>query len=128
MVTDANRRLRDWRQAVTFALQAWQGGVLEGPLELRLSFVLTRPKSAPKSAYWVAKRPDLVKLARAVEDACRGVVMRDDAQVASLRAEKRYALPGEPTGVVIEAVPLQSPARASHSRSRVRSSRQRRQP
>jgi len=46
-----------------------------------------------------ASRPDLTKLIRSVEDALTGILWRDDAQVISQVALKRYAMPDETPGV-----------------------------
>jgi crossover junction endodeoxyribonuclease RusA len=73
-----------------------------GPVVLRLSFVLPRPKSAPKARVLPAtKRPDCDKLARACFDAMSGVCYLDDAQVVDFRASKQVALYGDGPGCYI---------------------------
>jgi Holliday junction resolvase RusA-like endonuclease len=47
-------------------------------------------KSAPA---FVTTRPDALKLARAVEDACSKILYRDDSQIVSENISKHY---GEP--------------------------------
>lgn len=109
------------RESNAHALHAWralvraracaelgrQGGgaplplVPEGPVSLRVTFTLRRPKShwgtgrnagqlkasAPK---YHDHQPDADKLARAVLDALTGVAYRDDGQVAALSVVKLW--------------------------------------
>ena len=99
-------------------LQEWA----DAPVYLRLEFVLPRPKyhymrgkrgavrierSAcvpltpwAKDAFPVG-RPDVLKLARAVEDALTGILWSDDAQIVEEVLIKRY---GERPGVWVEVV------------------------
>ena len=78
--------------------------VKTGPLELRVTFVFTRPKGhygsgrnegrlKPSAPLYVRTRPDVDKLVRAVADAITGIVCRDDSQLVIVHAEKHY---GEP--------------------------------
>jgi crossover junction endodeoxyribonuclease RusA len=64
---------------------------LEGPLMLSATFVLPRPKSAPKRRVWPELGKDLDKLCRALDDALTqcGAWM-DDSQVVEIVAGKRY--------------------------------------
>lgn len=102
-VTHDNKRSRPWMAAVASAARdAYQGELLRGPLELGVTFSFARPKghmrtgsragevrdSAPE---YPAVKPDLSKLVRAVEDALRGVIFNDDAQIVDLRAGKEYS-------------------------------------
>jgi Holliday junction resolvase RusA-like endonuclease len=50
---------------------------------------------------WPAKPPDVLKLARAVEDALTGALWTDDALVVSEYLLKRYAPPGGPERVTV---------------------------
>jgi len=104
----ANPRLHEWRQMVArCAREAYEerapfwrdkselfgdSGLLIGPITLSLTFERPRPKahygtgrnagtlkvSVPA---FPTMKPDVLKLARAVEDALTGVVWRDDSQV-----------------------------------------------
>ena len=87
---------------------------LQEPAWLRLTFVLARPlgQLAGRKPGAVARsgspdrpavRPDLLKLARAVEDALTGVLYADDAQVVIERLEKSY---GPQPGVLVELGPV----------------------
>lgn len=97
VITDSNRRLKPWRQALMAAAveQHARHGQLSGAIIVELWFYLPRPKSAPTTKCKHAiTRPDLDKLARAVLDSLSGTLLRDDAQVVTLLARKRYA--GDP--------------------------------
>jgi len=88
-----NPRLPQWRQEVAQAARrAYSGPLIIGPVRLSLVFYRPRPgghfgegknagKLKPSAPEHPIKRPDLLKLARAVEDALTGVIWRDDSQV-----------------------------------------------
>ena len=64
---------------------------LEGALMLSATFVLPRPKSAPKRRVYPVVKPDLDKLARALCDALTQCgAWGDDAQVVDMDVRKRY--------------------------------------
>ena len=105
-IVDDNPKSRDWKNAVTAAAsQHYTGDLLDCPIDLKLIFYRPRPlghfgkrgvrASAP--AYPVS-RPDVLKLARAVEDALTGVIYRDDSQIVTETLIKRF---GEPSRVEI---------------------------
>jgi Holliday junction resolvase RusA-like endonuclease len=103
VVTDDAKRSRPWKTDVTEAAAVAMLGapLLDGPLLLELRFWMPRPKghygtgrnagqvraSAPR---FPAVKPDVLKLARAVEDALTGIVYRDDAQIVTETLEKAY--------------------------------------
>ena len=105
-ISDANPKSRDWKNSITHrAREEYHGELLDGPLSLSLVFHLPRPKghfgkrglrdSAPRH---ITTKPDVLKLARAVEDALTGVVWRDDSQIVIETLAKHY---GEPARVEI---------------------------
>lgn len=101
---ESSKAVGPWRERVALAAHAAMGGrpLFEGPVWVATSFVLPRPKSAPKTrAVSAAKRPDLDKLVRSVFDAITSVVVSDDAQVVASLAAKRVADVGETAGVTI---------------------------
>lgn len=123
-VTDDNPRSKDWRAMVVHcAREAYRGPLLNGAVRLTLTFVRPRPQGhfrtgknagrlkegAPK---YPTTKPDCTKMVRAVEDALKGVIWRDDAQVVEQRIEKVY---GEPAGcvVLIEELEQLAPAAAA---------------
>jgi crossover junction endodeoxyribonuclease RusA len=114
---DSGPRGREWRAAVRLsaAQTAQLAGVgpLDGPLRLSLWFLLARPRGhvgrrglRPGAPPFPTTRPDVLKLARAVEDACTGIVWRDDAQVVAEDLRKLYADDGAPIGVRVRVTPL----------------------
>lgn len=114
IVTDANRNSRPWKALVTdAAIQAMMtgdpngqsrvleiGAPLEGPLRLAITFYVQRPKGhynksglRPSAPRYPTVRPDLLKLARGVEDAMTGIIYDDDAQITEELLFKRYSSP-----------------------------------
>ena len=108
-VTDASKRSQPWKtQVAQQAGEIMQGRhLLDGPLDLTLTFYVRRPKGhfgargnvKPSAPACPIVKPDVLKLARGVEDALSGVVYRDDAQIVTETLMKRY---GEPERVEIE--------------------------
>lgn len=77
---------------------------LEGPLVLELEFWMPRPKNhfgtsglRPSAPLVPDYRPDVLKLARPVEDALSGVCYGDDAQIVE---EHLYKIFGDPRVVI----------------------------
>jgi Holliday junction resolvase RusA-like endonuclease len=113
-VSDANPNSRDWKNAVASAArEAFTcESLIDGPVRLYLEFYLPRPKSHLKSngdyrgsaPLFHVQRPDVLKLARGVEDALTGVIWRDDSQIFAETLGKSW---GEPARVEvrIEAIP-----------------------
>ena len=114
VITNDNAKAKPWAAVVTLmARQAMQERPpLAGPLDVRLVFDMQRPKAhfnkrglRPDAPSLVCKRPDIDKVTRTVLDALTVAgVWGDDAQVASLVAEKRYAN-GAGVHVVVRACP-----------------------
>jgi crossover junction endodeoxyribonuclease RusA len=107
---EMSKAVGPWREAVRSQTQIRvdKAGYLRftGPLAVSIDFYLPRPKSAPKSALWPAKRPDLDKLARAVLDGLTdGGAWEDDGQVVKLQLVKHYADANNLPGCDIEIVP-----------------------
>lgn len=83
----------------TCRLAAMQAGVVpeSGPVRLSATFVLPKPTTTVRKRdagrlIWVAKKPDVDNLAKALLDSLSGVAWSDDSQVASLHISKRYAV------------------------------------
>lgn len=113
-ITSDNRpTLKAWTAVVSAeahaALEGPAGGPYydEGPLRVRATFYLQRPKSRRKADRHPDRKPDIDKLARAALDALTGVWFADDAQICELELAKRYAEPGERPRLEIEAEPLE---------------------
>lgn len=113
VVLDANPRSRDWKNLVALAASEArrEAGleVLEGPLRVEMTFRVRRPKShlradgtvKPSAPHHPTGKPDVLKLARAAEDALSGVVYADDALIVEELLLKDYACPHHSVGVVI---------------------------
>ena len=114
MITEACGKTKNWRASVAqCAYEAWKPTkdvqILFGPLRVRFEFVFLRPKSHYGSGAkagvvkasappFPAGRPDTTKLIRSTEDALTGILWRDDAQIVTQYATKRY---GEQAGCLI---------------------------
>ncbi len=98
VVVDANPKAKSWQAEVrwqaTEVFSYMVGGQpaiappLEGPLHVEFIFGMPRGKTVKREEPSV--RPDLTKLIRAVEDACTGIVWKDDAQIVRQVASKVY--------------------------------------
>lgn len=97
---------RDWKRTVMAqVLPLKPPAPVEGPLVLRLDFFLRRPVSLPKRETFHVKKPDSSNLLKAVEDAMRGIVYRDDSQLVDVRVLKHYD-PAPGVAILVErAVP-----------------------
>ena len=95
------RRLHKWSAWVaSHAQEAMEGAdIITGPVALRIMARIERPKSV-KREYPTAK-PDLDKLARAIQDSMEGPVFKQDAQVVELHAFKRYVQADQEPGVEV---------------------------
>ena len=105
-VRDDNPKAADWKRAVADAAgraMAEAGlGPLDGPLYVEARFMRPRPPTHYRKdgrtlnatglrLLGPTMRPDVLKLMRAVEDGCNGVVWHDDSQIVSERIAKVYA-------------------------------------
>lgn len=120
-VADSNPKSKDWmgvvRQAAIEQCPALASGPLSGPVDVALTFYLPRPKghygsgrnagtlkaSADKHH---AKKPDLCKLIRPVEDALSGVAWNDDAQLVGYRRGTRKVYTTGMAGVMVSVYAL----------------------
>jgi crossover junction endodeoxyribonuclease RusA len=97
--------LPQWRQAVAFFAAQAKPALTPRPdaVVVAFEFVMPRPAYLPKTRTPEhTKQPDLDKLVRAAGDALTGILWEDDAQIARYSAcSKRYAEPGEATGMLV---------------------------
>jgi Holliday junction resolvase RusA-like endonuclease len=100
-------RYGDWKAAVTFAALRVAGdhglrhAPLDGPLEAVVTFYFAPPKSetrAERTRTWFDKPIDVEKALRSLFDPLKGLVIADDARIARVVAEKRYARNGRAPG------------------------------
>lgn len=99
---DANPKSKEWKQVVAYtARQSYQGPLLEGPIRFTMTAYRLRPgghfskstgamnKKGRDNSYPLSA-PDVLKLARGIEDALTGVIWRDDAQIVDEHLYKRW--------------------------------------
>jgi crossover junction endodeoxyribonuclease RusA len=102
-VIDDARHNKDWKSLVACrAAEVYQGAPLDGAaLDVMMIFHMARPRNhygtgrnagrlKPAAPYYSRRKPDLLKLARSTEDACTGILWRDDSQTARLCLVKVY--------------------------------------
>lgn len=76
--------------------QAYQGPVLDCPLEVCITAVFPRPKgmifkTKPMPREWKTSKPDIDNIQKSVYDALNGVLWRDDSLICSVHAQKLIA-------------------------------------
>jgi Holliday junction resolvase RusA-like endonuclease len=115
IVTDDAKKSRPWKQEIAaVAAEHAPEQLLAGPLMLVVYFYVARPKGhygsgrnamhvKPSAPEFPTVRPDVTKLLRALEDACTGILWRDDAQIVDQYAFKRY---DEPERVTVHVTSL----------------------
>jgi Holliday junction resolvase RusA-like endonuclease len=105
---------KDWRGTVASAgTEAMDGAEkFDQPVYVEMTFLRERSSShygsgrnagflKASAPLYPATRPDVLKMARAVEDSLTGVVWRDDSRVVCGPNEKVFAAPNEPIGVEV---------------------------
>jgi Holliday junction resolvase RusA-like endonuclease len=110
-VRDANPKSKDWKTVVAYtARQSYRSPLLEGPIRFTMTAYRLRPgghfskttgamsKDGRETPYPVSK-PDLLKLARGIEDALTGIIWRDDSQIVDEVLFKRW---GEPARIEVK--------------------------
>lgn len=118
---ETSKRLPSWRQDVAVAARNAMGGRLPTTEAVLLdaTFYFPRPKShygtganaerlKATAPQWVAKKPDLDKLMRAIGDAITGVVVRDDSLIVKASIQKAYS---EHPGVQVRVTELKGDGR-----------------
>jgi Holliday junction resolvase RusA-like endonuclease len=87
---------------------------LEGPVKIRLLFVMPKAKSWPRWKRELAESgemvptttPDADNIEKALKDGFNAVVWRDDCQVVGCVKDKMYERPGLPVGVYCQVFAL----------------------
>lgn len=105
ILVESSANVGPWRERIALAahnaMHCAGQPLLGCAVDVRLDFVMPRPKSTPRETPAAIKRPDIDKLARAALDAITSVIIADDSQVVGLRATKRLALPDESPGLEV---------------------------
>ena len=87
-------RSRSWKQEVRLQARPFRPArPIQGPLAMEIHFTLYRPKSLPRRLVHHVRKPDLDNFIKAVKDALKGLIYRDDSQVVRLSASKAYGDP-----------------------------------
>lgn len=74
-----------------------------GPVALILTFFMPRPKYLKDKPAVHTKKPDLTNLVKAIEDSLvKAAWIKDDCQVISTQAIKRYVEPGAECGTIVD--------------------------
>jgi len=124
IVVDDAKGSASWKRHVATVARGEMAGArpLVGPVTLELLFTLERPRFhygahgvKPSSPPFPTVRPDLLKLARAIEDALTGICYLDDAQVVNEHLSKSY---GSENAVQVRVAPL-DPVTAGAARATV---------
>ncbi|HWV56066.1 MAG TPA: RusA family crossover junction endodeoxyribonuclease [Longimicrobiales bacterium] len=112
-VVDDSKRSRPWKEQVAQRAGEIMTGreLFRGPIEIVFRFFVRRPKShfgarglRPSAPRHPTIRPDVLKLARGVEDALSGIVYADDSQIVREQLVKEYGAP-ERVEVFVRALP-----------------------
>lgn len=109
-----SRGVHGWQDALRHALRRVAPPTpLNEPVAVDILVILARPAShygtgknagrlKPTAPYWSGVKPDSDKIARAAGDCLTGCWVVDDARIANLHVQKRYADPGEVARTVVE--------------------------
>ncbi len=84
---------------IRWLVQMKRPPMLEGPLYMRATFYLAKPKSAPKRKLHPDKRPDIDNYIKLLCDSLNSVCYRDDAQIVRMEIAKEY---GDPERIELE--------------------------
>lgn len=106
VITDDCKTSRDWKTDVKHEAQRqYDGPLWTCPIRLELTFIMPRPAShyrTGKNAHMLrdsaperpTSKPDVLKLARGVEDALTKIIWEDDAQIVDEELNKFYIVKG----------------------------------
>lgn len=89
IVHNKTKELMAWRSQVGQAALVAGCTPIDGAITISMEFRYLRPKSVSRIEPTVP--PDLDKQIRSILDALTGVAYKDDSQVTSIQATKRYA-------------------------------------
>ena len=117
VVMDACKKTKSWQATVKAEAKKHAPATpAVGPIGVELTFWLPRPKShfgtgknsnirKASAPEWHTGKPDVLKLARAVEDAMTGIIYVDDAQIIQEEISKGYSS-GSSIGVDVRVIEL----------------------
>lgn len=102
-IVDACEKSKDWKADVSHAARAaYKGPLICCACAVSFEFIVSRPgghygsgKNSDKlklsAPAWATTKPDLLKLARGIEDAMTGVIYHDDSLIVQEVLRKDYA-------------------------------------
>lgn len=82
-------------QVALLAKQQYYMQPIEGPIACELAFFFASPKR-PKCKSYPLGKVDLDNVCKALLDACNGILWKDDSQIVTIYAIKRFASSGKP--------------------------------
>ena len=88
---ETTRRWEEWVKLC--AVEHAPPALLDGPLQVVLTFYLQRPPSIPKRRQHPDRKPDLDNLSKAVLDALQGIIFTTDSRIVRLDLWKHYGDP-----------------------------------
>ena len=99
------KKCKDYKADVRYQVMYASPVLMEGPLTMIVDFWMPRPKAhygakglKEKAPSFHTSKPDIDNMLKGIFDAVRGVLWKDDTQVAVCVATKKY---GETTGIKI---------------------------
>jgi Holliday junction resolvase RusA-like endonuclease len=126
---DSSKRSKPWKEMVAQAAgEQYDGELLDGPLAVEIRFFRPHAKShygsgrnaailKQSSPLFPTMKPDVLKLARGVEDALSGVVYRDDSQIVREFLEKGFDDPAR-CEIIVTSIPWATVGDAEHVNQR----------
>ena len=120
VMVESSKKVKPWRSDVMAAVVgAYQGPLIAAPVSVEVVFLFPRPKGHYGKQGLRASAPlhlisqgagDIDKLCRSTLDGISagagGALLRDDSQVVSLHASKRYCETGERPGALLTVIVL----------------------
>ena len=118
VMVESSKKVKPWRSDVMAAVVgAYQGPLIAAPVSVEVVFLFPRPKGHYGKQGLRASAPlhlisqsagDIDKLCRSTLDGISagagGALLRDDSQVVSLHASKRYCSIGERPGALLRVI------------------------
>jgi len=98
--TDKKTRVFE-KDIKAMAVEQYKGAPLLGPLKIEVTFFIKPPRTVKRSHPHV--KPDIDNLLKSLMDPLNGIVYKDDAQVVTVVAHKRYR---EDAGIMLEIFPM----------------------
>ena len=77
-----------WKTDVAKELSEKREHFYDGAIRVELDFCLIRPKSSKRE--YPTVKPDLDNYIKSVLDAMNGIILKDDSQIVSIEASKKY--------------------------------------